>query len=355
MSENGIRCLWMRGGTSKGAYFLASDLPQDGAVRDALLLRIMGSPDSRQIDGIGGADPLTSKVAVLAPSSRIDADIDYLFLQVFVDQAVVSDAQPCGNILAGVGPAAIERGLVTASGDVTPVRIHMINTGEIAVAQVSTPGGKVNYAGSAMIDGVPGRHAAVPLMFQNIAGSLSGALLPSGRAMDVIEGVECTLIDNGMPLVIMRALDLGLDGKESREELEANADLKSRIEKIRLAAGPLMNLGDVGSASVPKMTLVSAPTNGGAIHTRSFIPHRVHATIGVLAAVTVATSCLVKGSVTEPLAHKQEGGRYRIEHPTGAVEVLLDIAADGSVRGAGTIRTARKLFDGQVYPRDAGE
>ncbi len=349
---DGIPCLWMRGGTSKGAYFLAADLPAEPAARDGLLLRIMGSPDPRQIDGIGGADPLTSKVAILAPPSRPDADVDYLFLQVFVDQALVSVEQGCGNILAGVGPAAIERGLVPAHDGTTPVRIHMLNTGEVAVARVATPGGRVSYAGATRIDGVPGAHAAVPLMFTGIAGSLCGALLPTGRACDVIEGVACTLIDNGMPCVVMRAADLGLTGTEPREMLEADAALKARIETIRRVAGPLMNLGDVSAASVPKMTLVSAPGAGGAIATRSFIPHRVHATIGVFAAVTVATACLVPGSTAAALARVPDDGRFLIEHPTGAVEVLLDVGPDGTVRGAGTMRTARKLFDGRVFPRE---
>jgi 4-oxalomesaconate tautomerase len=351
MYEDGIPCLWMRGGTSKGAVFLASDLPADVAARDALLLAIMGSPDPRQIDGMGGADPLTSKVAILSPSSRPDADVDYLFLQVFVDQPLVSDAQGCGNILAAVGPAAIERGLVAAAGDVTPVRIRMVNTGEVAVARVATPGGKVSYAGDAEIPGVPGTHAAIPLMFENIAGAMCGALLPTGNLSDRIEGIECTLIDNGMPCVIMRAADFGLRGEESRDDLEADAGLKARIEAIRLAAGPLMRLGDVREKSVPKMTLVSPPTSGGAISTRSFIPHRVHAAVGVFAAISVATACLLPGSVAQALAHLPPDGRFRIEHPTGELEVFLDIAADGTVRGAGTLRTARKLFDGRVFPR----
>ncbi|TRW96503.1 4-oxalomesaconate tautomerase [Paracoccus sp. M683] len=348
-SVDGIPCLWMRGGTSKGAYFLASDLPTDEVSRDALLLRIMGSPDPRQIDGIGGADPLTSKVAILSPSTRDDADVDYLFLQVFVDQPVVSGAQGCGNILAGVGPVAIERGLVAAAGEVTPVRIHMLNTGEVAVATVATPGGRVSYRGDAAIDGVPGTAAAVPLMFQNIAGSMSGALLPTGRAVDVIEGVECTLIDNGMPCVIMRAGDFGLTGQESREALEAATGVKARIEAIRLIAGPMMNLGDVAAKSVPKMTLVSAPRSGGAISTRSFIPHRAHASIGVFAAISVATACTLPGSPAAGLAHLPEDGRFAIEHPSGAAEVLIERGSDGQMLRAGTLRTARKLFDGRVF------
>ena len=352
MSEAGIPCLWMRGGTSKGAYFLASDLPNDPAARDDLLLRIMGSPDPRQIDGIGGADPLTSKVAILSPSSRADADVDYLFLQVFVDQALVSGAQACGNILAGVGPAAIERGLVPVAAEETPVRIHMLNTGEVALARVQTPGGRVTYAGEAAIDGVPGSAAPVPLMFQNIAGSMCGALLPSGNAVDVIEGVACTLIDNGMPCVIMRASDFGLTGNEDREALEADGKLRARVEAIRLKAGPLMNLGDVTEKSVPKMTLVSAPTEGGTIGTRSFIPHRAHASIGVFAAVSVATACTLPGTPAAALARLPTDGRFLVEHPSGAAEVLIEQDAEGKVTGAGTLRTARKLFEGLVFPRD---
>ena len=349
-SSDGIPCLWMRGGTSKGAYFLASDLPTDRAAIDDLMLRVMGSPDAQQIDGIGGADPLTSKVAILSPPSRPDADVDYLFLQVYVDQALVSDAQGCGNILAGVGPAAIERGLVAAVDGETKVRIHMLNTGEIATARVSTPGGRVSYAGDARIDGVPGTHAAVPLMFENIAGSMCGALLPTGHAVDEIDGVACTLIDNGMPCVILRASDLGRTGRESREEMDGDAELKARLEAIRLQAGPMMGLGDVAEKTVPKMTLVSPPTQGGAISTRSFIPHRCHATIGVFAAVSVATACTLPGSPAASVAVLPEDETFAVEHPGGAAEVLLERDATGRVVAAGTLRTARKLFDGRVFP-----
>jgi 4-oxalomesaconate tautomerase len=350
---DGIPCLWMRGGTSKAAVFLASDLPADPKERDALLLGTMGSPDSRQIDGIGGADPLTSKVAILLQSTRADADVDYLFLQVFVDQPVVTDAQGCGNILAAVGPAAIERGLVPAEDGVTPVRIHMVNTGEVSVAQIATPGGKVSYHGDARIDGVPGNHAAVPLLFQNTEGSMCGALLPSGNARDVVEGIDCTLIDNGMPIVILRASDFGLRGTESREDLDANGDLKARLETIRLAVGPLMNLGDVTEKSVPKMTLVAPPQQGGTISTRSFIPHRCHASIGVFAAVSVATACTIPNSIAAGLAQLPEDGRFMIEHPSGAAEVLVHRNAEGEIEGIGTLRTARKLFEGRVFPAPA--
>ena len=349
MSE-GIPCVWMRGGTSKGAYFRAADLPSDTAARDALLLRIMGSPDPRQIDGLGGGDPLTSKVALLSPPSRADADVDYLFLQVFVDRALVSDAQGCGNILAGVGPAAIEIGLVTAGDPETRVAIHMVNTGELATARIATPGGRVSYAGEASIDGVPGRHAAVPLLFESVAGSMCGALLPTGQAVDGIDGVACTLIDNGMPCVVMRAGALGLTGQESPAVLEADAALRARLEAIRLKAGPMMRLGDVADKSVPKMVLVSPAQAGGVIATRCFIPHRVHASIGVFAAISVATACTLPDSPAFGLAHLPPGDRFAVEHPSGATEVLLERDASGAPGRAGVTRTARKLMEGRVFP-----
>jgi 4-oxalomesaconate tautomerase len=348
--SDGIPCLWMRGGTSKAAVFLQSDLPTDPRERDALLLGVMGSPDPRQIDGIGGADPLTSKVAILSASSRDDADVDYLFLQVFVDQAMVTDAQGCGNILAAVGPAAIERGLVPARDGVTPVRIHMLNTGEVSVAQVATPNGKVTYCGDAHIDGVPGHHAGVPLLFQNTEGSVCGALLPSGKARDVVLGIDCTLIDNGMPVVIMRGSDFGLTGSETRDELDADNALKARLEAIRLGVGHKMNLGDVTGKSVPKMTLVFPPKDGGAISTRSFIPHRCHASIGVFAAVSVATACALPDTVAAQVAELPDNGRFLIEHPSGAAEILVHRNDRGEITAVGTLRTARKLFEGRAFP-----
>ncbi len=343
--------MWMRGGSSKGGYFLKGDLPAETAARDAFLLGVMGSPDPRQIDGMGGADPLTSKVAVVSKSAREGVDVDYLFLQVFVDQAIVTDAQNCGNILAGVGPFAIERGLVEARDGETRVAIFMENTGQVAVATVQTPGGKVAYSGDAAISGVPGTAAPVPLAFRDTAGSSCGALLPSGNGVDVIDGVECTLIDNGMPCVIMRASDLGITGYEDRDTLDADAALKARIEAIRLQAGPLMNLGDVREKSVPKMTLVAPPQQGGAISTRSLIPHRVHATIGVLAAVSVATACLIKGSPAAAVARVPEGRNLTlgVEHPTGVTECVVTLDEQGQPVEAGMLRTARKLMDGVVF------
>ena len=349
------RVMWMRGGTSKGGYFLAEDLPADSAARDAFLLRAMGSPDPRQIDGMGGADPLTSKVAVVSKSSREGIDVDYLFLQVFVDQALVSDQQNCGNILAGVGPFAIERGLIEAKGDETNVAIFMENTGQVAVATVQTPGGpnghRVTYKGDAKIDGVPGSHAPVPLEFRDTAGSSCGALLPTGNAADEVNGVRVTLIDNGMPCVVMKAEDVGITGYEDRESLDANTELKAKIEAIRLAVGERMNLGDVKDKSVPKMMLVAPPRHGGAVTVRSFIPHRAHATIGVLGAVSVARACLIEGSPAAEVAISPEGRRktLSVEHPTGEMSCVLEVDEGGAVISAALLRTARKLMDGTVF------
>jgi 4-oxalomesaconate tautomerase len=319
--------------------------------RDAFLLRAFGSPDPRQIDGMGGADPLTSKVAVVSRSTHEGADVDYLFLQVFVDQAIVSDAQNCGNMLAGVGPFAIERGLVEARDGKTDVSIFMVNTGKLATATVQTPGGVVTYDGDERIDGVPGTAAPIPLAFADIAGSSCGALLPTGNAVDVIDGVDVTLIDNGMPCVVLRAADVGITGYENRATLDADETLKARIEAIRLKAGPLMNLGDVTEQSVPKLMLVAAPRNGGAISVRSFIPHRCHASIGVLGAVSVATACLIDGSPAHGLAVVPDGQSKSldVEHPSGATGCVIDLDEDGNVVGAAMLRTARKLFDGILF------
>ncbi len=343
--------MWMRGGTSKGGYFLRDDLPTDPAARDALLLGIMGSPDPRQIDGMGGADPLTSKVALVSKSARAGIDVDYLFLQVFVDQAIVSDAQNCGNILAGVGPFAIERGLVAAAEGETRVAIFMENTGQVAVATVRTPGGQVRYDGDARIDGVPGCHAPVPLEFRDTAGSSCGALLPTGAAAEEVNGVRVTLIDNGMPCVVMKAEDMGITGYEDRDSLDANEALKARIEAIRLAVGERMNLGDVREKSVPKMMLVAPPRHGGAITVRSFIPHRAHASVGVLGAVSVATACLLPGSPAAEVAEIPGGNpkMLSVEHPTGEMSCVLELDDAGAVRSAALLRTARKLMDGTVF------
>ena len=348
---HGVRCMWMRGGTSKGGFFLKDDLPADTAARDAFLLRAMGSPDPRQIDGMGGADPLTSKVAVVSRSMRDGVDIDYLFLQLFVDQAIVTDAQNCGNMLAGVGPFAIERGLVAARDDETRVAVFMENTGQVAVATVQTPGGRVRYEGDAAISGVPGTAAPIPLAFRDTAGSSCGALLPTGQGVDEIDGVRVTMIDNGMPCVVIAAADMGITGYEDRDTLDADSAMKDKVEAIRLKAGPLMNLGDVSAKSVPKMMLVAPPRDGGAIAVRSLIPHRVHASIGVLGAVSVATACLIEGSPAAAIADVPPGTTKTlgVEHPTGVTECVVTIDEAGNPVEAGMLRTARKLMDGEIF------
>jgi 4-oxalomesaconate tautomerase len=359
MTQTAIPASVMRGGTSKGLMFLAGSLPDDEATRDAVLLAAMGSPDPREIDGMGGAHPLTSKVAVVSLSPRDNADVEYLFLQVWPDRAEVSDNQNCGNMLAAVGPFAIEQGLVPAADPVTPVRIWMRNTQTLATAQIQTPDGRVRYDGSARIDGVPGTHAPIPIDFADVAGSSSGALLPTGNVVDEIEGTRVTCIDNGMPVVCLAAADFGLSGNESPAELEGDDELTKRVEAIRLAAGPMMNLGDVTHNTVPKMSLLSPPTRGGAISTRTFIPHRVHEAIGVFGAVSVATACVLPGSVAHEVAVLPEDTTestgapldLEVEHPTGFFTVTLELEpGDGIpvIARSALLRTARLLMRGEV-------
>ncbi|MEM1263832.1 MAG: 4-oxalomesaconate tautomerase [Pseudomonadota bacterium] len=343
----------MRGGTSKGLYFLRDHLPADKRERDRFLLGAMGSPDPRQIDGMGGAHPLTSKVAVIERSSDAAAEIDYLFLQVVVDKAVVADGQNCGNILAGVAPFAIEQGLVAATDPETLVRVRMLNSGGIAVLQVTTPGGQVTYEGAASIDGVPGTAAPVLIDFADVAGSNCGELLPTGRAVEQVDSVAVTCIDNGMPVVLIRASDLGKTGYESPAELEADTDFKAAVESIRLAVGPRMRLGDVTDKTVPKMSLIAPPQSGGAITTRTLIPHRVHQSIGVLGAASVAAACRIPGTVAADVAQVvADSGLLQIEHPTGELSVDIDVDLDAepiTVRRSALLRTTRKLLEGTVF------
>ncbi|SMD01686.1 4-oxalomesaconate tautomerase [Rhizobium sp. RU36D] len=354
--QTGIRCMLMRGGTSKGAYFLAEDLPSDLESRDRLLLEVMGSPDPRQVDGVGGAHPLTSKVAIVSRSTEPGCDIDFLFCQVVVDKPVVDTSPNCGNILAGVAPFAIERGLVEATDGTTRVVVRTINTGTVAELEVQTPGRRVRYDGDARIDGVPGTSAPVSIDFRDAAGSMCGSLLPTGNAVDLVDGVEATLIDNGMPVIVLAAESVGRTGQEPRDQLDKDTELKARLERIRLAAGPLMNLGDVSGKVVPKIALVSAPTAGGHVSTRSFIPHECHSAIGVFAAVTVATACVLPGSPAHRVARLDPGQdkTISVEHPTGefSVRLVLEGSEDNpKVASAGLLRTARALFDGTVFAR----
>jgi len=354
--NSGIPCMIMRGGSSKGAYFRGDDLPSDPPERDALLRRIMGSPDPRQIDGMGGAHPLTSKVAVVTPSTDVGADVDYLFLQVSVDDDLVTGRQNCGNLLAGVGPFAVERRMIEAPSDGDAVvRIRMLNTESVATARFEMLGGEPLYTGDTAISGVPGAAAAIALEFTDIAGSSTGAMLPTGKAVEEINGVACTLVDNGMPVVAMAATELGVTGYEDCADLEANDELRARLEAIRLKAGERMGLGDVSATTVPKLTMVAAPRSGGHLCTRTFIPHRCHDAIGVLGAVSVATAALLPESPAHALLGEVPAGAVRLEHPTGHFDALIEMEAHGSgtieVLRAGIIRTARKLMDGTVFPR----
>jgi 4-oxalomesaconate tautomerase len=352
VTSDGIRCMLMRGGTSKGAYFLAEDLPASPSERDDLLLRIMGSPDPRQIDGIGGAHPLTSKVAVVSLSNTPTVAVDYLFLQVMVDKPVVTDRQNCGNILAGIGPFAVERGLVAAGRDQTSVRIRMVNTDSIVTATFATPDGKPRYDGDTAIDGVPGTAAPVVLNFED-SGPEAG-VLPTGNITDVFNGIPVTCVDNGMPVVVVAASSFGKSGYESIAELEGDDDLNRRVQELRLEAGKAMGLGDVSGTTVPKISLVAPPANGGTISTRTFIPVRVHESIGVLGAVSVGTAIMLPGAVGGDLAAKTGGPRLSIEHPSGALQVEIEVdpgTAPPKVLRSGVVRTARKLFDGAVFPR----
>ena len=350
-ASGGIRCMWMRGGTSKGGFFLGPDLPGDEEERNKLLVSIMGSPDARQIDGLGGAHPLTSKIAVVSPSTRKGCDVDYLFLQVQPDTGAISDSQNCGNMLAAVGPFAIERGLVPAKDGETTVRVFMVNSDSQADLVVQTPHGVVTYDGDARIDGVPGTHAAIMQNYHGTAGAQCGALLPTGRETDIIDGVDVTLGDNGMPSVILRASDFGLSGYEDPKDIEAAAELKDRIESIRIKAGEMMGLGDVTNQTIPKMCLISPPRNGGIINTRTFIPHRVHEAVGVLAAASDAAACMFPNSVAKGMAKFEEVNpcRVDVEHPTGVMTVELEWDGATVVR-SGLLRTARKLMDGVVFP-----
>jgi 4-oxalomesaconate tautomerase len=354
--DTGARCTMLRSGTSRGLYFETGDLPADAAARDDLLLRLMGTPDPRQIDGLGGATSLTSKVAVVGRSQHADADVDYLFLQLGVDAPTVSDQQNCGNILAGVGPFAVERGLVPPGDEETSVRIRMVNSGSVAVATFPTPGGQVEYRGDVAIAGVPGTAAPVVLAFTDTEGSSTGSLLPTGRVRDTVDGVEVTCVDNGMPVVVAMAESFGLTGYESHEELAADPALLERIDALHTKAGQLMGLGDVRRSSVPKTALLAPARDGGQVCTRSFIPVQPHTSIGVLAAVSVATGMLLPGAVGHELTVDWPTDRSTVdvEHPTG--HLLVDVVVDTTVKPptvvrSGVVRTARKLFDGTAYPR----
>ena len=353
--------MFMRGGTSRGPFFLLEDLPADPEVRDRVLLAAMGSPDPRQIDGLGGATTVTSKVAMVSASERPGIDVDYHFVQVWLDKAIVDTAPSCGNMLAGVGPFAIERGLVTADADETRVRIFDVNTGSRIEAIVQTPGGTVTYAGDQRIDGVPGTGEPIVLSFSEVVGSKCGALFPTGDVQEDIDGVPVSCIDVAMPMVIMRAGDLGLSGYDP-DEITRNAALMQRIEKIRLAAGRRMGLGDVAESVVPKVGILAPPQRGGAVHSRYLTPHHVHAAHAVTGAICVTCSAWIRTTVAGVVARSLEMrltglaahavATVRIEHPSGAIDVRLQTdghSVEFNVHRAGVVCSARKIMDGRVF------
>jgi 4-oxalomesaconate tautomerase len=356
--QKAISCALMRGGTSRGPFFLASDLPADVALRDQVLLAVMGSPDNRQIDGLGGADPLTSKVGIVSKSEMPGVDIDFLFAQVLINEARVDTTPNCGNMLAAALPFALENGLVSTQGAQTTLRVRTLNTGTLADITVDTPNGRVQYEGSAKIDGVPGTGAPVKISFLDTEGSVCGKLLPTGNVVDVFDGVEVTCIDNGMPVVVLRAADVGKTGRESRDALNADNTLKAKLESIRLQAGTAMGLGDVTKKVVPKMTLVSPAEHGGALSTRTFIPHDCHASIGVLGAVTVATAAMLRGSSAFALSNTRVSANgvtdVSVEHPTGefTVQLTMDATQPERVASAALLRTARLIMRGEVMVPD---
>lgn len=348
----GVPCLYMRGGTSKGPYFKADDLPRDIAVRDRFLLAAMGSPDLRQIDGLGGADTLTSKVAVVSRSTRPGVDVDYLFCQVDITRPLVDTNPSCGNMLSGVGPFAIESGLVAAKDGRTEVVIFDCNTSSRIKAIVETPGGEVNYEGDARIDGVPGTAAPVILNFMDIVGSKTGRMLPTGHAMEKIDGIDVSLVDVCMPMMLLRARDVGLTGYEGRKEIDGNKEVLARIEGLRLEAGRRMTFGDVSDKVIPKVGLLAPPRETGAISSRYLTPHALHAAHAVTGACCVATACALEGSVAHELVRMPAGNPRTvwIEHPTGMVDVLLETKGSGPTMDvtAGILRTARPIMRGEV-------
>ncbi|BAZ81273.1 4-oxalomesaconate tautomerase [Sphaerospermopsis kisseleviana CS-549] len=350
----GIPCLFMRGGTSRGPYFIKQDLPSDEISRNNVLLAVMGSPDERQINGIGGGTTLTSKVAILSPSQHLWADVDYLFAQVNVLQPKVDFAPSCGNILAGVGPAAIERNLVAAVDGKTTVKIHAVNTGSLIEAVVCTPGGQVTYEGNTVIDGVPGSAAPILLNFMKIVGSKTGKLLPTGYTSEEIEGVQVTCIDVAVPMAIAQAQAFGKTGYETKTELDADTAFLQKIEVIRRLAGERMGLGNVANSVIPKFAIIAPPRQGGSITSRYFVPDTCHAAHAVTGAICVASSTLLPGSVADGIAKVTDSQQQNIiiEHPSGKLEISLVIHQEGSeivIERAGVIRTARLLFSGNVY------
>lgn len=353
MVQTAIPFHFFRGGTSRGPYFRREDLPEDRETLARVLVAAVGSGHKLNIDGIGGGAAVTTKVAMLSRSEVEGCDIDYFFAQVSVEDGLVDFKPTCGNILSGVGPAALEMGLIAPQGDVTRVRIRSVNTGAKVEAVVRTPGGEVEYDGDAAIDGVPGTAAPIFLNFMDVVGSSTGALLPTGALRDVIDGIEVTCMDVAMPICIARAADFGLTGYETIEELDANRDFYARMEPLRIEAGRRMGMGDVSKSVTPKFAMLAPPRNGGTVTARYFMPWNCHPTMAVTGAQCLASCVLTPGTVAEGLFTPPEGSPalVLIEHPGGAIDVTVDYeaGAEGFVlKSAGLLRTARLLARGEV-------
>ena len=354
LMQTAIPFLFMRGGSSRGPYFNAKDLPSDRADLAAVLRAVLGSGHPLNIDGIGGSATVTTKVAILSRSQVEGVDVDYFFAQVDPMREEVDFRPTCGNILSGVGPAAIEMGLVAAQAPETRLRIRAVNTGALVDTVVQTPDGHVSYEGSYLLDGVPGGAAPVTLSFMGTVGTTCGALLPTGNARDIIDGVEVTLLDVAMPLMILRAADLGLRGDETREDIDGNADLLARIEAIRCKAGPMMGLGaDVSGSVTPKVGLVSAPVAGGSLRARYLTPWACHPSMAVTGGQCLAACAVLPGSVAQGLAQVpvSSPAAMQIEHPSGVLDVLMDFTLSNGgveIHAAGLTRTARLLARGEV-------
>lgn len=353
MTQIAIPYIFMRGGTSRGPYFRRTDLPDDLDRLAEVLISVVGAGHQLNIDGIGGGAAVTTKVAMLSESNDDWADVDYFFAQVSVEDRQVDFKPTCGNILSGVGPAAIEMGLIQPKGDETEIRIRAVNTGARVVARLQTPGRKLSYEGETQIAGSPGRSAPVQLSFMGVVGSSTGAFLPTGNLRDVIGGVEVTCMDVAMPVVIARAVDFGLSGHESAAELDANQDFFAQMEAIRVKAGALMGMGDVTKSVTPKFGLLAAARGGGTIAARYFMPWNTHPTMAVTGAQCLASCALTPGSVADGLLDRprQSPANVVLEHAAGTIDVLADFSCDQgfSLNSAGLVRTARKLADGHVY------
>ncbi|MCL2602224.1 MAG: 4-oxalomesaconate tautomerase [Treponema sp.] len=349
-SQKAIPCCFMRGGTSKGPFFLAPDLPDDIELRDKVLLAAMGSPDARQIDGIGGAHPLTSKVGIVSKSAAPGVDLEFLFAQLQPNGDKVDTTPNCGNMLAAVVPFALERALVKATGDTSTFRVLTLNTDMLCDITVQTPNGVIEYAGDTAIDGAPGTAAPVKINFLDTAGSVCSGLLPTGKVRDTICGIDVTCIDNGMPMVMIDARSMGITGYETAADLNQNASLKKSLEELRLAASVEMGLGDTKEKSYPKMCMISESQHGGTVNTRCFIPHVCHEAVGVLGAVTIATACVMPGSVCDGIARVGKGlsQNISVEHPSGEFTIEMTLDDSGNVTAASLLRTARLLMQGEV-------